>query len=228
MDNDSKDEVGWSWTAFFSELFDAAGISVMSLTRLMILTSLIFFGVVTWKTLSQTPAFNPNLVSDTIIGQGRTYHSRFMYDLGEYEFQRGYGFLVNIYENPGAGPRYTDIASDGALLFRALKAEEALENAIRLDPRNAHAWESLAWARARLNNTAGALDAMRVSWELAPYNFHLASRRVNLVGLVTLPGGLVVELSDGDRAALAKDVAVLRRFDEKKLREFEERFPHFF
>jgi hypothetical protein len=194
--------------------------------RLLMFVLLFFSGASIWLTLRQTPAFNPGLVADTAVGEGRIFDAAAMYDPGVYAFQRGYGFMVvdalilpDTQEANSGAP--TEMAAD-----RARLAVEALEIAVTLDPGNAHAWAILAWARARLGNDLGAMEALHVSWKIAPNSKALADTRLNLSGLLTDPEVGIIEPTNAERASMARDVKVLRLFDPRALARYMEINPH--
>ncbi len=194
--------------------------------RMMMLILLLSSGISIWLTLSQTPAFNPNRLAETIIGDGRIIENSAMYDPGTYAFQRGYGFLVAeamILRETEADEE--NVLSDKAN-ERARLAIEALEIALDQDPGNAHAWAALAWARARLGDDTGTMGALRVSWEIAPNNSALAEARLNLAGLLTNPDIGITDPTKADRAAIARDMEVLRRFEPRALAFYTEISPH--
>lgn len=200
----------------------------MKLARLLTFVLLVFSGTVIWKTLTTTPAFNPHLVSDTIIGEGRLFNSQFMYDRGEYEYQRGYGYLAATEKEPGFRNSTEETASPAVLKYRAYKALDALETAIGLDPGNARAWVALAWARAGLEDVPGSVDALRVSWKIAPNNRTLANWRLNLVGVLTASATDPVDLTEEDRAAVTQDTEVLGLFEPRRLENLKSRYPDMF
>jgi hypothetical protein len=200
----------------------------MKLARCLMLLLLVFSGTVVWKTLTSTPAFNPSLVSDTIIGEGRLFNSHFMYDLGEYEYQRGFGYLATTEKTPGYRNTAEDIASPAALRYRAYKAVDALEKAVSLDPGNARAWVALAWARASVDDLPGSTDALRISWEIAPNNRTLALRRLNLFGILMASSPDPMDLTRQDRAAILQDAEVLELFEPRGLETLQGQYPAMF
>ena len=200
----------------------------MRLARFMMLVLFSFSTSVAYATLVKTPAFNPRLVSNTIVGEGRLLDSQFMYDLGQYEYQRGYAYLVSTDTSPGAESVVARPASPGVLKYRAYEAVDALEAAVNLDPGNARAWVALAWARASIEDYQGAIEALRISWKINPNNRSLASRRLNLAGLLTLPETSLFILTEEDQIALMNDAEVLRNFEEKTLAGLETAHPHLF
>lgn len=192
----------------------------------MMLALFVFFGVVVYKTLANTPAFNLQLVSQTIVGEGRLPDSRYMYDLGQYEYQRGFAYLAETDTTPGRTSVTEEPASEGTLRYRAYEASDALEAAVRLDPGNARAWAALAWARARVDDYEGALEALRVSWEINPNNGTLANRRLTLFGFLVAPGPLQQDLNDADQGAAVRDAEVLRLFEPRDMQQLLLLHPH--
>lgn len=194
--------------------------------RSMMLILLVFSGGSIWLTLNQTPAFNPQHIAETAIGDGRIIDNAAMYDPGTYAFQRGYGFLVaEAVISPETEAGEENVSSNQSD-DRARLAVEALEISLDLDPGNAHAWAALAWARARLGDDTGTMDALRVSWQIAPYNRDLADSRLNLAGLLTDPEIGITEPTEADRAAIARDLEVLRRFEPQAVTYYIELSPH--
>lgn len=197
----------------------------MIFARLLMLSLLVVSAFVTWRTLGSTPAFNPRLLSETIVGDSRTAISEVMYDPGAYHYQRGYGFLMADTIISADTEAEGEIAAPEVAQERATKAAEALQTAVSLDPGNAHAWAALAWARARLGDRKGSADALRVSWQVAPNNRVLAETRVNLAGLLSYPG-IATGLTDSDYAAISNDMSVLSRFAPRVLALYTQVSPH--
>jgi tetratricopeptide (TPR) repeat protein len=197
----------------------------MLLARLLMLALLVFATTVVVTTLGSTPAFNPRLVADTVVGDGRTALSPAMYDRGAYDFQRGYAFLMADAILPGDIDAWRSSIAPVESRYRAAQARDALASAVRHDPGNAHAWAHLAWAQARLGDRAGALEAWRRSTEIAPYSGILASTRLDLVGLLSVPEEGWGALTEADLAAIARDLAVLARFDARALASRMEASP---
>jgi hypothetical protein len=197
----------------------------MLLARIQMLALLVFAAAVVVTTLGRTPAFNPRLVADTVVGEGRTALSPAMYDRGTYDFQRGYAFLMADAILPGDLDAWRSSVAPVESRYRAAQARDALASAVRNDPGNAHAWAHLAWAQARLGDRAGALAAWRRSTETAPFSGILASTRLDLVGLLSEPEEGWGALSEADLAAIARDLAVLARFDPRALAVHMETSP---
>ena len=85
-----------------------------------------------------------------------------------------------------------------------------------LAPGNAYTWSFLAWSRALTANVDGALDALVISWELAPRNAQLASSRINLLEvLAEVSQGLFDE--DNIRKSALLDISVLHEHDRRYL-----------
>ncbi|MDU8944951.1 hypothetical protein [Ovoidimarina sediminis] len=187
--------------------------------RLMMIALALISAAAIWSTLGQTPAFNPRLVSETLVGQGRLPMSHMMYDRGLYDFQRGYGFLMANTVITGAVGAQTRQFSPDLALERAERADAALQSAVRIDPGNAHAWAALAWARAKLGDREGALSAWRVSYRIAPYNKTLAGTRLNLAGVLSRKTADGSRLTEADFDAIARDLDILGRFEPRRKRE---------
>jgi tetratricopeptide (TPR) repeat protein len=197
----------------------------MLLARILMLALLAFAATVVVTTLGRTPAFNPRLVADTVVGGGRTALSPAMYDRGAYDFQRGFGFLMADAILPGDIEAWRSSVAPVESRFRAAQARDALASAVRHDPGNAHAWAHLAWAQARLGDRSGALAAWRRSTEIAPNSGILASMRLDLMGLLSESEEGWGALSDADLAAIARDLSVLARFDPRALAVHMETSP---
>jgi tetratricopeptide (TPR) repeat protein len=197
----------------------------MLLARILMLALLAFAATVVVTTLGRTPAFNPRLVADTVVGEGRTALSPAMYDRGAYDFQRGFGFLMADAILPGDLDAWRNSVAPVEARYRAAQARDALASAVRHDPGNAHAWAHLGWAKARLGDRAGALAAWRRSTEIAPNSGILASMRLDLVSLLSEREEGWGALSDADLAAIARDLSVLARFDPRALAVHMETSP---
>lgn len=193
-----------------------------------LMTSLLFCMMIfaIWSALSRAPAFNPEVRADTVLGDWRVPLSSALYDPSAYAFQRGYGFLMADVLFSADTEARGEVAPTTLAKWRALQALSALETAVSLNPGNAHAWAQLAWAHARMADDAAALEALRVSWRLAPYNRALADTRINLVGLLSDPSLQIVTLSPDDLAALAADAGTLSRFDRPALAFYRDQLPH--
>jgi tetratricopeptide (TPR) repeat protein len=194
--------------------------------RFLSLTLLILSGASIVSALSDTPAFDPTARQETVLGDWRVAANTAMYDRGTYAFQRGFGFISADGLISGETEARDELASAAVAEDRAEKAIEALSEAVQLDPGNAHAWASLGWAYARVAQDAAALEAIRTSWKLAPYNRVLADTRVNLIGTLTTPGISIVDLSAEDRSALQRDFDALQMFDKGALKFYAETQPH--
>ena len=192
------------------------------MARMLMIMLLLAAGGAIWKTLGATPAFNPALVSETVVGQGHTGMVRAMYDKGYYDYQRGYAFLMAETLISGETEGRNEVAPRHVLWSRAAKGRAALSSAVAQDPGNAHAWAQLAWSHARLGDRNGAWRALVVSWDVAPFNRTLADTRLNLAGLLTrreAPSGAAA-------SAIARDMEVLGRYEPRRLRFFLGVYPN--
>lgn len=198
----------------------------MLLVRVIMLALLVFSATAVLATLGRTPAFNPDLQSETIFGNGRTALSTAMYDKGTYDFQRGFGFLMAEATVSADTAAWEEFVAPEAALARALKARDALTSAVSLDPGNAHAWAHLAWALARAGDRAGSLEAWRISSRIAPNNQSLARTRLDLIGLLSESEDGWRALTEADFTAIAVDISVLELFDTRSLAFHMEVSPH--
>jgi tetratricopeptide (TPR) repeat protein len=192
----------------------------------MILVLLVFSGYATWTTLKLTPAFNPNLMGETLLGNGRIPMSRSMFDKGEYDFQRGYGFLMSDRIVSPYTEQQGEIASPEVARQRARKAQDAFEAALSVDPGNAHAWTSLAWTHARLGNADRSISTLRVSWGISPNSNALAQSRISLANFLANPDVGKVALIPSDYEAISRDLNVLRLHAPGAFARFSRLFPY--
>tara|TARA_R110002049_G_scaffold23781_3_gene84427 strand:+ start:30732 stop:31301 length:570 start_codon:yes stop_codon:yes gene_type:complete len=165
-------------------------------------------------TLGATPAFNPKMLSDTVIGDGRVPTREAMYDPGSYDFERGFGYLMADALISGDTESRSETAPGELAIQRAQLAQVALDKALRADPGNAHAWAALAWARIRQGDEGGATDALNVSWNIAPYNLNLARTRLDLASVLAEFSDLNLEQLDASKAGILRDVIVMKDNDE--------------
>lgn len=194
--------------------------------RVLCVVLLILSGASIVSALSHTPAFDPAARQLTILGDWRVATNAAMYDTGTYEFQRGYGFLAADALVSSDTEARDELATPEVAEDRARQAITALQKSVNLDPGNAHAWASLGWAHARVADDASAVAALRNSWRLASYNHVLAETRINLIGTLTTPGLVTIQLSDRDKEAIQRDAAALARFDREALLFHASALPH--
>ncbi len=189
---------------------------------------LIMSGASIWLTLKQTPAFNPKAVKDTVVGNGRVTAIDAMYDPGSYEFQRGFGYLMADALISGETESRSELASDDLATERARLAQAAIEDAVRVDPGNAHAWAALGWAFIRQGEAERAVEALSVSWKVAPYNRALADTRLSLAGVLSEPDIADIALLEAQKDGILRDAEVLERYDEIKYNLYRELNPNLF
>ncbi len=176
--------------------------------------------------LGNTPAFNPTLRTDSVLGDWRLVLNTALYDLGEYEFQRGFGYVE---AGTLFAPAETSTSDRQAMLELEMQrqdiATQALTTAVTLDPANAHAWASLAWVRSLSGDDAAAMSALRTSWDLAPFNVDLADTRLNLAGLLVSSNDGIEHVSEDDQAFIINDIWVLNRFDRSTHNYYQQSLP---
>lgn len=198
----------------------------MRLVGLLTVTLLAAGGYSAARIVSGTPAFNTVLRQDTVYGDWRTGYSTDMYDQGSYLFQLGHGRVMADLLFSEDTEAIGEIADVDTAFARAEEAVEFLQQSLALDPANAHAWATLAWAAAMISDPELTHQALGNSWALAPYNRQLADRRVSLVATLTSPDEIEpLELSEAGRAALARDVALLGQRDRAALDDYKEISP---
>ena len=88
-----------------------------------------------WTTLGQTPAFNPSVRAETLMGGWRIPATDAMYDPGAYAFQRGYAFLMADMSISADTETRDEIASANVAEMRARQAISALNTPCPLIPR---------------------------------------------------------------------------------------------
>ncbi len=168
--------------------------------------------------MSNAPAFNTELRRDTVYGDWRTGYSADMYDEGAYLFQLGYGRLqadLLVSEDTETSDEFADFET---AFRRAEEAVALLEESLMLDPANAHAWANLSWAAAMVGDNLQAHKALGTSWSLAPNNYTLAERRLNVVALLSGFGDLELELGLDEEldAELAQELAGISWTDSER------------
>ncbi len=188
--------------------------------RFLLITLFVLSAMSVGKTLGQMPAFNPALRAETVLGGDRTVLATAMYDIGSYQYQRGYGFLNADLLVTTATGELLGIATEEEAASQADKARNALTQAVRHDPGNTHAWVALAWAEARMGNIQDAVSALRTSWQNGPYNRAIAEGRLNLLDVLVDPEFVQVDLTEEDLASIAKDLAVLQKYDPRSAQYF--------
>lgn len=182
--------------------------------KLIVISGLIFaFGVI-FSTLSQTPAFSSKLRSQTVLNTWRTLDPESMYDKGSYDFQRGYGFLMSDIMLPEA--LETADGRGEQSINHVQMAIEALEQSVKLDPGNAHAWLSLGWAYARSGDLDKARENLDISWRLAPHNVTLAGSRLDLSTVVFNVRNQLYTPTEAEDQAIRADFAAIDVFRAKQ------------
>lgn len=169
-----------------------------SLSGLLIAFYLVFAGYNLQLTLLNTPAFTEEERVEGVQGSWLLQTSSALYDRSEYLFQLGYGYLNADARELGNLGDEVDLASPEIALERSTKAIELLEESLKFSPANAHAWEALARAQLAGGDGMAAMEALRTSWTLAPYNGTLSINRLELVAslLELKEDAILFELSD--------------------------------
>lgn len=200
--------------------------------RFLSFAFLIGYGALLFGWMGQTPAYNGNLRVQTASGDTVLADLSAMYDQAEYFFEVGYGFVV-----PDFDLILSDLSIDQDISaplrsfeetqLQAQQGVQYLERSLALSPMDSRAWMALAWGRALSGSAAkDVLEPLRQSWSLAPYDRILADRRISLLATVLLEEPDAEDLlSDADNNAIAKDIAILKKFDPATIREIAEMSP---
>lgn len=186
-----------------------------ALTTLSVLTLFALVLTLLGQTFARTPAFNETLREDNVFGVSQLRFSAPMYDLPAYLFQTGMSYLrADLLVATTTGGGGNDLASVETALDRAAQAESYFERSLARAPANAHAWAALAWARTFQGDTDDAREALRRSWDLAPYHRQLAGNRLDLAEVLyasDMPTLRIIPDDDESRS-LERDRAVIEIF----------------
>lgn len=193
--------------------------------RFILVAGLIMSGTAIWITLGSTPAFNPKMVKDTVVGNGRVFAPAAMYDQASYNFQRGYGYLFADALISSETESRNETASYDLAIQRAELAQDALEMSLSQAPGNADAWAALGWAFIRQGDEESAINALRNSWRLAPYNRALSDTRLGLVSVFLESGLASSTLVSSFNDEIMRDINVLQNHDEAILLHYVQTGP---
>ena len=172
--------------------------------------------------IAQAPAFNTELRRDNVFGQTILQSNRDMYDRGRYLMQQATSFVradAVVFDEADAGAASVEVTQE-----RGLEAVALLEESAALSPGNAEIWATMAWAQLYAGDFDASLRALRLSWELAPYNLALTRERIDLAVILfdsVLLEDAVPVMTEMDQAALTRDVTLLRdRFGQEEFARF--------
>lgn len=169
--------------------------------------------------LSTSPAMNEDLRMRGPFGDWRHVPTEAFYDAGEYHFEMGYRYAVALVsdflaEAQGEKGYFEDRAPVVA------KARDILQQALLHSPADARAWTALALVAGIQDDRRLHMDALRRSWELAPYSAALA--RLRLLALsVAAPRDPGPEV----REAIARDTRVMRRNKRNSVEQLQQVSP---
>lgn len=165
---------------------------------------------------ANAPAFSTALRSEGVLGDWRVPESDALYDRSAYDFQLGFGYLRSDAAFLLLGEE--ELPDPEVLEAHAERAEALFLRSIAGAPGHADAWTSLAWAHALQGDVAAAERALRVSWELAPYNMSEASERLSLVDTLDAMIGPDWRADDATAELIDGDLRVLETYDRTYLR----------
>jgi len=128
------------------------------------------------------PAFSPDLREDSVLGDWRLAQGETHFNKSDYYFQLGYGYL----QADTASLLMGNEALPELDLFDAQmqRSQELFNESLSHAPGRAAAWTSLAWASILRDDIPKAEDALRVSWQIAPFNVAEAAERVALISIL--------------------------------------------
>ena len=164
--------------------------------------------------LGSSPAFNESEREQGVSGEWRVTRSAAHYSKSEYQIQlaRGYMRDPGLVYDPDLG--LTVFVGEQETNARLEASATLLKSALRLDPANARAWTYLAEIQAEVGDVSGLNESLNVSWALAPYNLHLAIRRLLLTDELLAQSGdtptTISALPDENVRALLRDAEVLQ------------------
>jgi hypothetical protein len=173
-------------------------------------------GVAAFQVAANAPAFTTALRTQSVLGDWRVPASDALYDRSAYDFHLGYGYLRSDAAFLLLGE---EALPDPAVLEEnAARAEALFTRSIDAAPGRVDAWTSLAWAHLLQGEVEAAEAALRVSWELAPFNMSEASERLSLVDALdaTSVPGWRSDVTAEDR--IDGDLRVLETYDRTYFR----------
>ncbi|MFK7876321.1 MAG: hypothetical protein AB8B71_11155 [Paracoccaceae bacterium] len=157
--------------------------------------------------VDNAPAFQDDLNITSITGASRIRHTPSMYDRGSYLFQIGYGYLNADVLSFGGIEGPTELATMQVAFDRLEKARVYLEESIRLNPSDAHAWQAYAQALGGTGYLEESRQALEKSWNLAPSHKQLALSRIHMIEAIRA----LVEDPQAHSDIYLSDIAVLER-----------------
>jgi hypothetical protein len=162
---------------------------------------------------NNAPAFSVDLRIESVFGDWRLPQSEALYDWSEYRFQLGYGYLQGdtaaLLSGDDALPELA------ALEANAERAEELFRTSLTGAPGRASAWTSLGWAHLLQGRPDAAEAALRISWELAPFNVAEAPERLAIAEALDALSGEGWRSSDATALAIEADRATLETYDPR-------------
>lgn len=129
--------------------------------------------------MRHAPAFSEELRTESVMGDWRLPTSRALYDESLYYFLLGFGYLRGDAASLLMGE--DELPSFEVFTIRVERSVALFEASIAAAPGRVDAWTSLGWAHVLLGDTEAAVQALNVSWQLAPFNKSEASQRLALV-----------------------------------------------
>jgi hypothetical protein len=187
------------------------------------------FGLATisfFQVANHSPAFSPSLREASVLGDWRLAQGETHYLLGDYYFQLGYGYLQADTASLLLGS--DDLLETDAFDRQMQRAIELLRASLEYAPGRAGTWTSLAWASVMRDDQSAAGNALRTSWQLAPYNYAEAADRLAIIAFVQEFAGTPIATEEILAVSTERDVQVLEMHNPGYLAAFPEDLDYLF
>jgi hypothetical protein len=189
------------------------GYTLRALTNVGLLAVFGLGGVAFGQVVVNAPAFNTELRRDNAFGNVVVLLGADMYDHPAYLYQQAASFVRADLGPVGESDEGRTIVPVEVAAQRASEAVGLAQESLSMQPGNAGAWMVLAWAHLLSGESGPALEAVQVSWRLAPNNVALAGERVSLslalFDPALYPTGNAPVPTEEIRGALARDFETL-------------------
>ena len=182
--------------------------------------------------ISSSPAFNEEHRRENVFGQEILAVNEDMYDRSRYLMQQGASYIrADLLDYDG---QVDVVAPVEVAIERGNVAVDLMRESLLLNPGNARGWLVRAWAHMYSGDRSSAEQALKASWQLAPFNRSLAIERLDmsialydpLVDVLdeTVPIGTETDLDKEVKDAILRDLETLRRLSPILHEEFVEDF----
>lgn len=135
-----------------------------------------------------------------------------MYHEGKYLLAIAEGYLEAEQRIYGEIDGNDEILDLDLALQRSELAGDLLRGSLSLSPAQVDAWTSLAWSEAFQGNTDGVVDALKTSWQVAPYSIAQAESRLIIADVIGGPEDAVELTGILADAGARNDLRTLKRY----------------